>query len=334
VGFGYGGGYGYGGGAGWGYDPYAWGGGGWDYGKGFKGYGKGKGTGFFGGRYTPYGMKMGPTCSIKLQPIPDGLTSEILTETFKQYGEITSAVLMPGEPNYAYVNFVEAKGAEAALALGHIELSDVKCFIMAGKRRVIQRQEGGPSDGIGLFNLPFSISQEDLETVLRVYAGFKSVKMIMRPDGGFRGYAFAYFDTVDNATIAKDALNGTELDGKKMDVKFSAMSSEEAARQAAAAARETPAPTEHAAATEPPAEAMETSHAPDGVTGPTDTEAQTAEAAAAATAEALGGEGFGGDYGAFGAEQGGEYAGNGADYSGYGAEYTGQPPAEETPAEA
>lgn len=29
------------------------------------------------------------------------------------------------------------------------------------------------------------------------------------PDGGFRGYAFAYFDTVDNATIAKDALNGT-----------------------------------------------------------------------------------------------------------------------------
>jgi len=32
----------------------------------------------------------------------------------------------------------------------------------AGKRRVIQRQEGGPSDGIGLFNLPFSISQEDL----------------------------------------------------------------------------------------------------------------------------------------------------------------------------
>jgi len=41
---------------------------------------------------------------------------------------------------------------------------------------------------------------------------------------------------------------------------------------------------------------------PDGVTGPTDTEAQTAEAAAAATAEALGGEGFGGDYGAFGGQ--------------------------------
>lgn len=36
-------------------------------GAGPKGYGKGKGTGFFGGRYTPYGMKMGPTCSIKLQ---------------------------------------------------------------------------------------------------------------------------------------------------------------------------------------------------------------------------------------------------------------------------
>lgn len=41
------------------------------------------------------------------------------------------------------------------------------------------------------------------------------------PFGGqFKGYAFAYFDSVENATLAKDQLTGTLVEGASLNVKF------------------------------------------------------------------------------------------------------------------
>ncbi len=38
--------------------------------------------------------------------------------------------------------------------------------------------------------------------------------------GGFKGFAFAYFDTVEAATAAKDGLQGMTMAGQRVDVKY------------------------------------------------------------------------------------------------------------------
>jgi len=39
--------------------------------------------------------------------------------------------------------------------------------------------------------------------------------------GEFRGYCFAYFDSVDNATVAKNSLVGLTIGDQILDVKYS-----------------------------------------------------------------------------------------------------------------
>ena len=60
--------------------------------------------------------------------------------------------------------------------------------------------------------------------MLEQHAGFTVAKMVYGGQGGktarFRGYAFAYFDTVANATAAKDSLAGLILEGREVNVKY------------------------------------------------------------------------------------------------------------------
>ena len=57
--------------------------------------------------------------------------------------------------------------------------------------------------------------------------GLQVVKMVHRKGGDFSGYAFAYFDTVENAENARALLYGLVMGEQQVDVKFSTKSLEE-----------------------------------------------------------------------------------------------------------
>lgn len=197
--------------------PAPWGGDAW--GKGGKGAGKG-GKGM---RFSPYVKKGGPTSSVKVQPLPEGTNEEQIREAFKQFGEINSVRIMQGQPNYAYVNFATTAAAAGAIALNEIELGGNKCFVNPGRPKYPDA-----SDTIGMFNIPYATTQEELDKLVGGYTGFKRVKMIMKPGTGeFRGFAFASFDSVENAITALEAMAGTVMGDKSLDIKFAANSSEQ-----------------------------------------------------------------------------------------------------------
>lgn len=222
---GYGGYGGYGGGFDMSYGMGGWGGG---YGMGFGkgGWGKGFGKGFGKGKgFHPY-ARPGPVMSVKVQPIPEGITSEELKTQFAPYGEVDSAVILSGQPNYAYINFKDEKAATTAAAVIKLDINGVECAVLPGKRKMIEVALGNPSNSIGMFGMPFATTQEELEAQVSSYAGFKSAKRILNPDGSFRGFAFIAFDSIENATAAKDALTGTTIGGRAIDVKFAMPSSD------------------------------------------------------------------------------------------------------------
>eukprot|EP00667_Euglena_gracilis_P015948 EG_transcript_16621 len=164
--------------------------------------------------------------SIKVQPLPDGVDDQQLADAFAEYGQVVSAAVHRGSPNFGHVNFATQEAASAVAALDKFDWGGQTVLITLSRRRWEVSQEGAPNTGIGIFNLPLTLTQEGLQEYLAVYPGLVNVKMVYNKvsskgmGGQFKGYAFAHFDTVENATLAKSQLMGAQFEDCVLDVKF------------------------------------------------------------------------------------------------------------------
>eukprot|EP00667_Euglena_gracilis_P015793 EG_transcript_16466 len=172
-------------------------------------------------RFAPYSSKpKGPSNSIKISPVPDFATPEELKAIFAPYGAISAAIVKHNQPYHGYVNFTTHQEAATAVAAGDVELHGQVCNVIISTRPHQVVTEGAPTNGIGIFNIPFTMTQEEVISMLTGYPGFQSLKYITTKLGQFRGYVFAYFDSVDNATIAKSQLLGLPIGDQVLDVKY------------------------------------------------------------------------------------------------------------------
>ena len=67
-------------------------------------------------------------------------------------------------------------------------------------------------------NIPFSVSEDDLQALFAEYGEVQSVKFINdRETGRFRGFAFVEMD--DNGALAAiEALDGSDMSGRNLKV--------------------------------------------------------------------------------------------------------------------
>ena len=66
-------------------------------------------------------------------------------------------------------------------------------------------------------NLPFSTDQSSLQSLFAPYGNVTSAKIMTDRDTGRpRGFGFVEMDSSDDAKRAISALDGTELDGRKL----------------------------------------------------------------------------------------------------------------------
>eukprot|EP00667_Euglena_gracilis_P010453 EG_transcript_10642 len=165
--------------------------------------------------------------TVKVQPLTPDITREVLVATFSIFGEVASAAVKRGVPICGYVTFASPHGAALALAQGQLSLDTTTAFITLAAQRKAAQLEAGPSNGVGLFNLPFSTTYDELQCMLKDYEGLQTIKMVHKRDTGqFKGYAFVYFDTVAHATQAKAMLVGLTMGDQRVDVKFAAQSAD------------------------------------------------------------------------------------------------------------
>ncbi len=68
-------------------------------------------------------------------------------------------------------------------------------------------------------NLPFSVTDESLMTTFSECGQVQSAKVIMdRDTGRSKGFAFVEFSSASEASNAINRFNGTQLDGRAMNV--------------------------------------------------------------------------------------------------------------------
>ena len=75
---------------------------------------------------------------------------------------------------------------------------------------------------LGVFGLNFTTTETDLDREFRRFGKIEKVQVVLDgPTKRSRGFAFIYFENVEDAEKARDSMNGTEISGFKIRVDFS-----------------------------------------------------------------------------------------------------------------
>uniref|UniRef100_A0A131XAY7 Putative mrna cleavage and polyadenylation factor i complex subunit rna15 n=1 Tax=Hyalomma excavatum TaxID=257692 RepID=A0A131XAY7_9ACAR len=90
------------------------------------------------------------------------------------------------------------------------------------RRHVGSRDNPSTSRCLGVFGLSLYTQERDLKEVFSKYGPLEDVQVVYDAQSGrSRGFAFVYFESVEDAKVAKDRCNGLEIDGRKIRVDYS-----------------------------------------------------------------------------------------------------------------
>jgi len=90
------------------------------------------------------------------------------------------------------------------------------------RRHVGDRDEPEPSKCLGVFGLSLSATERDLEKEFNRFGALEKVQVVLDGHTGrSRGFAFIYYENQDDATEARNAMNGADMDSRKIRVDYS-----------------------------------------------------------------------------------------------------------------
>ncbi|KAI1235751.1 hypothetical protein IHE44_0001835 [Lamprotornis superbus] len=90
------------------------------------------------------------------------------------------------------------------------------------RRHIGNRANPDPNCCLGVFGLSLYTTERDLREVFSKYGPIADVSIVYdQQSRRSRGFAFVYFENVEDAKEAKERANGMELDGRRIRVDFS-----------------------------------------------------------------------------------------------------------------
>ncbi|XP_067824858.1 transformer-2 protein homolog alpha-like isoform X2 [Heptranchias perlo] len=94
---------------------------------------------------------------------------------------------------------------------------------MSSRRRHLgNRANPNPNSCLGVFGLSLYTTERDLRDVFSRYGPLAGINVIYdQRTGRSRGFAFVYFENVEDSKEAKERANGMELDGRRIRVDYS-----------------------------------------------------------------------------------------------------------------
>lgn len=150
------------------------------------------------------------------------IDNKTLYDTFSMFGNILSckvATNQKGESlGYGFVHYESDDSAATAI-------QRVNGKIIAGQKVIVapfksKRERGNTTSGsftnVYVKNIPEDASQEALDALFKKHGTVTSSMLATEESGKFKGFGFVNFEDADQASAAVDALNGHEINGKKL----------------------------------------------------------------------------------------------------------------------
>merc|ERR1712112_58656 len=83
-------------------------------------------------------------------------------------------------------------------------------------------EDPDPSKCLGIFGLSLYTTERELEAEFGKFGPMEKVNVVLDGHSGrSRGFAFIYYENIDDATEARNAMSGMEMDGRKIRVDYS-----------------------------------------------------------------------------------------------------------------
>jgi transformer-2 protein len=90
------------------------------------------------------------------------------------------------------------------------------------RRHTTNRDNPGPNKCLGVFGLSLRTTERDLREVFTRYGPIEECTVVIDAQTGrSRGFAFIYYESMEDAKAAKDSCNGIEIDNRRIRVDFS-----------------------------------------------------------------------------------------------------------------
>lgn len=90
------------------------------------------------------------------------------------------------------------------------------------RRHTGSRANPDPNTCLGVFGLSLYTTERDLREVFSRYGPLSGVNVVYdQRTGRSRGFAFVYFERIDDSKEAMERANGMELDGRRIRVDYS-----------------------------------------------------------------------------------------------------------------
>ncbi|XP_062894122.1 transformer-2 protein homolog alpha-like [Mobula hypostoma] len=94
--------------------------------------------------------------------------------------------------------------------------------ISSRRRHIGSRTNPNPNNCLGVFGLSLYTTDRELREVFSRYGPLAGINVVYdQRTGRSRGFAFVYFENVEDSKEAKERANGMELDGRRIRVDYS-----------------------------------------------------------------------------------------------------------------
>ncbi|XP_065560793.1 transformer-2 protein homolog alpha-like [Artemia franciscana] len=92
----------------------------------------------------------------------------------------------------------------------------------SGRNNYSRDEQPEPSRCLGIFGMSLYTTEHELHHVLSKYGPLEKVQVVKdAKTGRSRGFAFVYYESLEDAKAAKEGCNGIELDGRRIRCDYS-----------------------------------------------------------------------------------------------------------------
>lgn len=175
------------------------------------------------------------TTRIHVTNLPFALTNEELQEFFSKTGKVVNCSIVTksngDSKGFGFVEYDTLEASERCCAELNNELVQERRIGVVystsqgpyeSDKTSTAFEDGEESARLHVRELAWSLKRQHLEEAFSVYGKVLHCRVVKnKKNGRSRGYGFLEFESVEEATAAKNALDGTELEGRAIAVLFS-----------------------------------------------------------------------------------------------------------------
>ena len=165
-----------------------------------------------------------PDCRLFVGGIPRDIDTNGLREIFGEFGDMEDCIVMTDESGasrgFGFVTYEDKAMAQAAVEA--MKTKKIQGRILgvnlADDKSKKSKPKRDPEVKFYVGNLPFSITKEQIDAAFKEHAEVTHINIVTSPDGKPKGFAFVSTASKTDAKEIVGALNGTEIDGRKIRV--------------------------------------------------------------------------------------------------------------------